>query len=634
MIEKTNIKFKKGISCLLAALQIGVVAGCNPKEDDSQITISKEEYESLLDELEQKEIAIDDLDLELHNLIDQINHLEAQNNDLNNSLNDLDYLRKKLAAAETEDFANFLKENNTATVEGEIDIEGDYWRARRDKVGDKYHCVIDITGNIPLAASGASRLKEIIDFLYLATYLDYPGDIELNISLDKLTTARLSDIPFEKFTTLNILPSEKMEIDENFTMPSFGELESVFFDVGTFTKISNENIVKLFSYVSKHNGNITIDRLGNDEKAKIEEIADDIKDMHFRRLASYWVYNKCLDIFKYIPAETVVPVIYGKYSYSYLPNAKYTLNDATNNLSLYWIELKEGISVESNHSVNLELDVSKPFYDVKFNLPKDSNIDIGYYDNYLLFTENTLNSLSQYNVTFNDGKTLQSDVNAVKEMNTLSKNIKLEMLENKEYRRFKITLNIPKEGISEKDYLDLENIISFCNTYGDVVFDDLTVNAYNEKDLDTEMIKHLYFGDLRNVTFNNYGGNISFLNIFNSSNGCGYTKLTFNNYSKVNDYDLLNRVVSKYTADNGKAILNYVNANELCIIYSDGSKDGQSLPLEAKVEKLIGYGYSEEDAYLIASNNEDDKIFYFYVYVNGEKYKISYEKTYSLTKAR
>ena len=197
MIQKSKINLKKGIACLLAALQIGVIAGCNTKEDDSQITISKEEYESLLDDLEQKEKAIEDLDLESHNLIDQINHLEAQVNDLNSSLNDLDYLREKLTAVETEDFANYLKENNTATIDGELDLTGEYWHVKRYKVGDEYRCVVDITGNVPLATSNASRLKEIIDCLHLDTYLDYPGDLELNISLDKLVSARLSDIPFE-----------------------------------------------------------------------------------------------------------------------------------------------------------------------------------------------------------------------------------------------------------------------------------------------------------------------------------------------------------------------------------------------------------------------------------------------------
>ncbi len=32
MIEKTKINFKKGVACLLAALQIGVVAGCAKTE--------------------------------------------------------------------------------------------------------------------------------------------------------------------------------------------------------------------------------------------------------------------------------------------------------------------------------------------------------------------------------------------------------------------------------------------------------------------------------------------------------------------------------------------------------------------------------------------------------------------------
>ena len=636
MIEKTKINFKKGVTCLLVALQIGVVAGCNTKEDDSQITISKEEYESLLDDLEQKEKAIEDLDLESHNLIDQINHLEAQNNDLNSSLNDLDYLREKLNEVEAEDFANYLKENNTATIDGELDLTGEYWHARRYKVGDEYHCVIDITGEIPLVAHSDLRLKEVIGYLHLNSYLDYPGDMELNISLDKLASARFSDIPFEKFTILNILPSEKMEIDENFTMPSFdGELESVFFDAGTFEKISNENIVKLFYYVSKHNGSIIIDKLCADEKAKIEEIADKIKDMHFRRFASYWVSNDCLDTFKYIPAETIVPVIQGKYSYTFLPNAKYVLNDATDNLSLYGLELKEGISVDSNHSINLDLNISKPFCDVNFNLPKDSHVNLNYYDNYVIFTENTLKSLENYNVNFNEGVPLKSDISAINEMNTLSKNIKLEMLENKEYRRFKITLNIPEYGISDNDFLTLQNIISFCNEYGDYNhFDDLVINAYNKEDIPNNITDHLYFNELRNITFNNYGSNISFLNIFNSSNGCGFTNLTFNNYSKVNDYDLLNKVVSKYTHDNGISILNHVNSNELYITYEDGSKEGQSLPSEAQVQKLIGYGYREDEAFNIVNNKEYDKIFYFYVYVNGEKHKISYEKTYSLKRAK
>ena len=142
------------------------------------------------------------------------------------------------------------------------------------------------------------------------------------------------------------------------------------------------------------------------------------------------------------------------------------------------------------------------------------------------------------------------------------------------------------------------------------------------------MVKHLYFTKLRNITFNNYGGNISFLNIFNSSNGLYYTKLTFNNYSKVNDYDLLNKVVSNYTADAGEAILNSVNPDKLYITYGDGGDD------ERILQNLISYGYSEDEAWEIVNNKEYDKIFYFQIYVNGEKSTISYEKTYSLTKAR
>lgn len=634
MIKKTKINLKKGVACLLAALQIGLVAGCNAKnaKDENQVTISKEEYQTLLDNLDQKDIALEELDLELHNLIKQINHLEAQNDDLNELLNDLDYLREKLAKAEAEDFNDYLNENNTATIEGEVDIKGDYWLARRYKTGDNYHCVIDITDALPLDSD--SRLKEIIDNFHFGSYNDYPGDLELNISLDNLAVGYLSNIPFEKFNVLNILPCEKAEIDADFTMPSFdGELESIFFDTGTFEKISQENITKLLGYVSKHNGNIVIDRFGTDEKGIIESIAEDIKDMHFDKFVCYWVNNDCLDAFKYIPAETIVPRIIGKYSYQYKPNSTYVLNDATKNLSLDLPELKEGLNVESSHSINLVLSVGEGFYDVNFNLPENSNIDLSC-DDYALFTDTTLASLDQYNVTYNDGKPLQSDVNAVKEMNTLSKNIKLDMLENKDYRRFKITLTIPKEGISEEDYLDLENIISFCNTYGDIVFNDLTVNAYNEQDLNVEMIKHLYFYELRNVTFNNYGGNISFLNIFNSSNGCGYTKLTFNNYSKVNDYDLLNKVVSNYTADAGEAILNSVDSSKLYITYRDGIKDSATLLSDVQVQKLMSYGYSEEEAWEIVNNEEYDKIFYFTVYINGEKNTISYEKTYSLTKTK
>lgn len=50
MIEKTQIKFKKGLACLLAALQIGAVTSCTTKD-----SVSEEEYNIALKTIEELE---------------------------------------------------------------------------------------------------------------------------------------------------------------------------------------------------------------------------------------------------------------------------------------------------------------------------------------------------------------------------------------------------------------------------------------------------------------------------------------------------------------------------------------------------------------------------------------------------
>ncbi len=45
MIKKSKIELKKGVACLLAALQIGVVAGCNKKDISSDSTVYEKSWE-------------------------------------------------------------------------------------------------------------------------------------------------------------------------------------------------------------------------------------------------------------------------------------------------------------------------------------------------------------------------------------------------------------------------------------------------------------------------------------------------------------------------------------------------------------------------------------------------------------
>ena len=71
MIKKAKIEFKRGIACLLAALQIGVISSCNTKSFDT-VVLSREEYENLLDELKEKEMKNNGLNLEVEILKDAL----------------------------------------------------------------------------------------------------------------------------------------------------------------------------------------------------------------------------------------------------------------------------------------------------------------------------------------------------------------------------------------------------------------------------------------------------------------------------------------------------------------------------------------------------------------------------------
>ena len=89
MIEKTKIKLKKGVACLLAALQIGVVAGC------SQKGISEDKYNEALTTIEQLEKEKEALQEEL----DKGNILEEEYNE---ALARIEQLEKEKAALQEE----------------------------------------------------------------------------------------------------------------------------------------------------------------------------------------------------------------------------------------------------------------------------------------------------------------------------------------------------------------------------------------------------------------------------------------------------------------------------------------------------------------------------------------------------
>ena len=71
MIKKAKIEFKRGIACLLATLQIGVISSCNTQDFDT-VVISKEEYEKLLDELKTQKMENNGLNLEVEILKDAL----------------------------------------------------------------------------------------------------------------------------------------------------------------------------------------------------------------------------------------------------------------------------------------------------------------------------------------------------------------------------------------------------------------------------------------------------------------------------------------------------------------------------------------------------------------------------------
>ncbi len=93
MIDKTKINFKKGVACLLAALQVGIVAGCSSKSykeeyNEAVATIEKleSEKESLQDELNKGSIYED----KYNEALAKIEQLEGENKALQDKLNQKD----------------------------------------------------------------------------------------------------------------------------------------------------------------------------------------------------------------------------------------------------------------------------------------------------------------------------------------------------------------------------------------------------------------------------------------------------------------------------------------------------------------------------------------------------------------
>ncbi len=113
MIEKTKIKLKQGVACLLAALQVSVVAGCSSKT-------YKEEYSDAVATIEQLEKEIESLQNNLdknsiyedryNEALTKIKQLEDEKNALLDELNQKDDKEDS-----EENIPNNDKENNNLT---------------------------------------------------------------------------------------------------------------------------------------------------------------------------------------------------------------------------------------------------------------------------------------------------------------------------------------------------------------------------------------------------------------------------------------------------------------------------------------------------------------------------------------
>ena len=613
-------------------MQIGSLVGCarSKQEDDKyteqlESTLSKEDYEDLANVLKNENIQ---QGIEIDSLREQIEELEKESGELNSQVNDVEYLENQVDKVKKEQLEEYIKENNISNGSSGITITNEYWTFRRTKIGEDYE--LEVTINKPYQDD---KLAELISY-----YKSNSTYFTLNVSLSTLSKTYLansnniSKLPTDIFTTLNILNDDE-EVAKDFFLPSFPNLRNLYFDANVLVNLGQAKVLQLLNYISSNNGSIILDTLDAKEVLFIKSIAEAIKDMSFKHFSCYAVNNEALDTFKYIPATTITPIIYGKYHYDAVPGMTYTLNDKTENLNLYLPTLSKSLNVKSSHQINVDVSVYK-LYETEFNLPLGSSIHLNTESSELL-TEKTLKSLSQYNTSYNDNNdNILVDTAQVSFVNTLSRIAKIKMLDNKEIRHFEITINIPKEGINSNDIAGLQSVLDFCDTYANSTWTDLIINAYNTNDISLDTLDALYKipNSLRNVTFNNYGGNSSFIEVFNFQEGRrDIINFTFNNYSKVSDYQALSKAVSRNVTK--KASLNNVDENALNITYDSGSNDA-GIPDETKMAILLNYGYSEDEAQEIIKNKEYDKIFFFELYVNGKKSIVGFTQSYSLNRAK
>lgn len=123
MIDKTKINFKKGVACLLATLQVGIVSGCSLQTykeayNEAVATIEKleSEKESLQDELNKGSIYED----KYNEALAKIEQLEGENTALQDKLNQKDGKEK-----ECQKYIDVIKNNTPSNNKEDNNLDNE-----------------------------------------------------------------------------------------------------------------------------------------------------------------------------------------------------------------------------------------------------------------------------------------------------------------------------------------------------------------------------------------------------------------------------------------------------------------------------------------------------------------------------